>query len=173
MFIKVQKRLFFNTDFIANNVLDIDYDYLKDIGIEAVAFDIDGTLTRQGSNTIDNNFAINLIDLLNKASINKRFIATNSNRDMSNIISNLKGFTHINSKGTMPKPFKSYYINLQKAADVPANKIVMIGDRWLQDVWGSRKSGLKSVYVCLDPELVTNKDKIFLRHIWQPKLVKQ
>lgn len=45
------------------------------------------------------------------------------------------------------KPSKSGYLRAAQKLELPTNKIAMIGDQVLTDVWGANKVGMFSIYV--------------------------
>lgn len=159
-------------DYVASDVLDIDYNKLSQIGIKAIAFDVDGTLTVNGSNLISDDRANRLIFLLDKANIKPRFLASNSIRDLNSIAGSLKGFSVHQPHSHSGKPSKEFYVQLLKKANVSPNNMAMVGDRALQDIWAAKRMGLTTILVELNPKYCTLKDKIFLRHIWQKYLVR-
>lgn len=155
-------------DFVASDIFAIDYKLLYEHGIRAVAYDVDGTLTESGAVVIDKTKAKKLLKLLDQASIKKRIIASNAERDLSKISSMLDGFTIVQPHEHKPKPFKEFYNQVINKSGLTPDKIVMVGDRLIQDVVGAKRMGLKSVIVAIDPNHVNKLDRFILRHIWQP-----
>ena len=158
-------------DYVASSIFDIDYKLLYKQGIRGVAYDVDGTLTESGAVVIEKQKAVKLIKLLDEAGIKTRLIASNAERDLSKIVTTLDGFVAVQPHDHKPKPFKQFYRQVIAKADLPAEQIVMVGDRLIQDVVGAKRTGLKSVIVAIQPNHVTKQDKFMLRHIWQPKTV--
>lgn len=159
--------------FVASSVLDIDYLFLKSMGIKCVAFDIDGTLTKNGSDYIDIPFAKLVKKKLDKSGIKTRFLASNSKRSLHDIAKILGAFEIHQPSGFKGKPSRIYYDQLVQKTGYKPGEIVMIGDRLLQDTWGANKAGLVTVLVELQPSFSTLRDKFILRHLWQPKFVRR
>lgn len=158
-------------DYVASDVLDIDYKYLFDSGIRAIAYDVDDTLTQSGAIAIDAKRAKKLVKMLDNAGITKRMLASNAERDLSGLVGPLKGFEIIQPHNHKPKPFKDFYRQVIEKADLPAEQIVMVGDRLVQDVIGAKRLGLKSIIVAIDPGQTKQAEKYIFRHLWQPKSV--
>jgi HAD superfamily phosphatase (TIGR01668 family) len=170
-FSKTHKKGNHQPDYVASSVDDIDYDLLASKGIVCVAFDIDGTLTRNGSEKIELKLAASIAKKLDKAGIKKRYIASNSHRSLNKIAKSLGAFEIHQPSGLKGKPSKAYYDELIEKSNCKPEQIAMIGDRLLQDIWGAKKSGLNTVLVALHPSYSTFRDKIILRQWWQPKFV--
>lgn len=172
-FVKVRRPTSWQPNYVTDRVRSIDFKALKQSGIRCVAFDVDCTITVNGSEDIDEMSATELKKLIDAAGIQKRFLASNSARSLSAIAKKLGGF-EIHRPGLgKGKPSKHFYENLAKKADCEPDEIVMIGDRGLQDIWGARRSGMKAILVAIDPSHATFRDRIILRHIWQPILVRR
>lgn len=160
-------------DYVTSGVADIDYAFLKNNGIECVAFDIDGTLTRNGSESIGIELAKTIKKQLDKAGINKRFIASNSHRSLHAIAEALGAFEIHQPSGVKGKPSKVYYKELVDKSGFNTKQLVMIGDRVVQDIWGAKKAGLATVLVELNPDFATFRDKSIARPWWQPHFVRR
>jgi HAD superfamily phosphatase (TIGR01668 family) len=170
-FKKLEKGSPWQPNYVASSVLEINFKELKKSGVKCVAFDIDGTLTKNGSNEIDKDLAEELNNLLDKAGIKKRYIASNSKRSLKKIATSLGSIEIHQPKNTKGKPSREYFEHLIKKSGCKPNEVAMIGDRILQDVWGANKSGLTTVLVALNPSYSTFRDKILLRHLWNPGFV--
>jgi hypothetical protein len=137
--------MFYLPDYTARNIGDIDYSYLKSRGIEVCFFDLDHTMVQSGSVKIDSS----VISMLRDVDI-KIYIATN--RSYSPALDKMA--KQINASGVMYsknrsmfKPRKVYYNELIKTADLPAEKIIMIGDRIIQDIIGANLADVNSLLV--------------------------
>ncbi len=170
-FVKANKIGIWHPDFVASDVLDIDYSFLAKNGTKAIAFDVDGTLTVNNSHQIDTKRAQKLNNLLDKAGIKKRYLASNSIRNLDEIIQKLPGFEAHQPHKHSGKPSRNFYRQLIKRTGVKPAEITMIGDRALQDTWAAQRMGLNTVLVELNPDFCNLKDKIILRHIWQKYFV--
>lgn len=172
-FTKAKKRGVFHPQYVASDVLAIDYEYLAKQGISVIAFDVDGTLTVNGSSHIDIVRAAKLTRLLDSAGIQKRYLASNSIRNLDDIAKALPGFIAHQPHAHNGKPSKIFYQKLiNKSGEEPKN-IAMVGDRAIQDILGPKRMGIVTVLVELDPALCNFKDKVILRHLWQRHLVRR
>lgn len=171
-FTKANNFGMWHPDFVSSDVLDIDYKYLKKNGIDAIAFDVDGTLTVNGSHSIDLLRAKKLIEVLDKANLNTRFLASNSIRDLNEIANKLQGFKIHQPHTHSGKPSKEFYKQLLHKANTKPKNMAMVGDRAIQDIWAAKRIGLTTVLVELNPKYCTAKDKLLLRHLWQKYLVR-
>jgi HAD superfamily phosphatase (TIGR01668 family) len=159
-------------DYVASSVAEINFDTLQKLGVRCVAFDIDGTLTKNGSGSINTTLAKLVKDKLDKTGIKTRFLASNSKRSLDDIAEILGAFEIHQPSGVKGKPSRLYYDQLVQKSGYKSNEIAMIGDRLLQDTWGANKAGLVTVLVALNPEYATFRDKVIGRHWWQPIFVR-
>ena len=161
----------FGPDYFASSVLDINFKQLYDAGVRCIAFDVDGTITESASLYIDRKLAHELAILIQESGINNCILASNSTRKMDDILNELKGFKTVQPHSHKPKPTKEFYWHVIKSAGYSPNEIAMVGDRYLQDIWGAKRSGLKTVLVAMKPEHASNIDRLIFRHYWQKKSV--
>ncbi len=124
---------------------DIDFMHLHKEGIKACFFDIDHTILARDSGKIDSSVVESLIN-----SKIDYYIATN--RSLTDDVNNIA--KQIEAKGIMCsdgrkifKPRKVYYKKLIEMSGLKPNQIAMIGDRLVQDIWGSNRMGVTSVLV--------------------------
>jgi HAD superfamily phosphatase (TIGR01668 family) len=172
-FSKVSKSGSFKPDYVASSVSSIDFKLLKNRGIKCVAFDIDGTLTKNGSLMIDLELAKLIKTKLDLAGIKTRFLASNSKRKLNNIAKILGAFEIHQPEGYAGKPSKKYYESLLVKTGLNPDEVAMIGDRLLQDTWGANTAGLVTVLVALNPKYSTLRDKLIFRQWWQPIFVRR
>lgn len=158
-------------DYVASDVFAIDYKMLFDQGIRAVAYDVDGTIAETGAIELAIEKATEMSNLLDKAGIKKRMLASNAERDLGKILEALRGFDIVQPHEHKPKPFREFYSQVIEVAGMPPEQIMMVGDRLVQDVFGAKRMGLKATLIALNPEHVSSFERRLLRHIWQPKLV--
>lgn len=131
-------------DYIAESVTDIDFAYLKAQGIRAIYIDLDNTVVHHGTHEV--NPATTQALLAQPLEI---YIATN--RPKSRPLKNLKDDLHatgvVHPRGLLGKPFPRYYTASLKVRKLKPHQAVMIGDRYLQDIYGANSSGLKTIVV--------------------------
>ena len=131
-------------DYIVDSVSDIDFDWLKNCGIKAVLIDLDGTVVDHGTFTV----APQLSDHLKKQSIDI-YIATNrpKSRSLKDLRQSLNAKGVIHPVGIFIKPFLAYYKQAAKKHLLQPSEVAMIGDRYLQDVFGANQAGLTTILV--------------------------
>ena len=135
----------FRPDYIALSVGDIDFGYLQQSGIKACFIDLDGTVVSKGEFEVADTVK-NLLQAI-KLPI---YIATNrpKSRALKDLKLDLAASGVIHPHGLLhPKPSKSYYRNALKEHNLLPHEVVMIGDRYLQDIFGANRAGLYSLVV--------------------------
>ena len=134
----------FRPDYIVNSVTDIDFNYLAKHGVKAALIDLDGTVVNRGTYEVSAKLSQSLSSLPFKL-----YIATNrpKSRDLKDLRDQLHAAGVIHPIGLMGKPFPRYYA--QAAADhgLRPQEVVMIGDRYLQDIYGANLAGMRTVLV--------------------------
>lgn len=160
-------------DMSAPSVLDIDYAALYKKGIRCVAYDVDGTITKNGATTISAKNAKLLTQKLDAANINKRYLASNSIRSFTAMLKDLPGFKVVQPLEHKGKPSKEYYQQLIDKTGLQPHQIAFMGDRAIQDVWGPNRMGLMTIQIELNPNYAGKHDKLLGRHIWQRFLIRR
>lgn len=139
---KVEFR--FKPDFISSSIADVDFTYLKKLGITACFIDLDGTVVSRSTYDVDPEISRSL----QKSGLQVH-IATNRpvGRDLKNLKDDLHAKSVIHPKGISPKPSKQYYYYALRDTGLKASEVVMIGDRYFQDILGANRSGIYSLLV--------------------------
>lgn len=138
-----QKGYSFLPDYIVESVTDVDFDYLAKLGIKVCLFDLDHTILHHGTEIIEPQ----ILKHIHQSGM-KVYIATN--RVHSEVLDRIAhqldadGVVHA-ERGKFAKPSREYYKHAITVTGVEAGQIAMIGDRILQDIWGSRRMGLTSI----------------------------
>ena len=141
--IKRPKRSF-RPDFIAPSVADIDFKVLESRGIKACFIDLDGTVVARGTFEVDKKIAKQL-----KASGLPIYIATNRprGRKLNNLEIDLSANGVVHPTKIFAKPTKRYYKHGLTAHGLKPYEVVMIGDRYIQDMFGANRAGLYTLLV--------------------------
>jgi len=160
----------FRPDFIADTVLTIDYKLLAKKGIKAIAFDVDGTLIEHGAMDIDSLYAQEIVEAISSAGIHTIILASNTKRSLDVIGRKLGVKGIVTLKEGIKKPSKKFYGKILTHAELNPENIAMVGDRPLQDIWGSNKSGIYSIAIKAN-KFNSKIETIFGRNYWQPKIV--
>lgn len=138
------KRAFFKPEYLAESVIDIDFDALFKKGIKAAFIDLDGTVVIRGTFNVSSKITTKL-----KLQPLDIYIATNrpKSRDLKNLKETLHAKGVIHPKGLVGKPFAQYYKNGLAEVKLAPNETIMIGDRYIQDIIGANLAGLHTLVV--------------------------
>ncbi len=123
----------------AKDIYSVNYNKLKQKGINILLFDFDNTLIERGNYEIDNK-AVVLINKLKKKF--KIYVVTNSihKKKLKKVCNKLK-VTYI---GGSRKPFKKGFKKLKLSNP---KEVAMIGDQLLTDVLGGNKMNYYTVLI--------------------------
>ena len=134
----------FHPDYIANTVYNIDFNYLQERGIKAVLIDLDGTVVSRESFDVDKR----ITNYLKKQSV-EIYIATNrpKSRDLKDLKKLLNARGVIHPVGVFMKPFPRYFKHAASTHQFKASEVAMIGDRYLQDIFGANLAGFTTILV--------------------------
>ena len=142
--INKSKKSKFHPDFIAESVNEINFDYLVRIGIKAVFIDLDGTVVVRKKHDV----SLEIIKVLQNLDLDI-YIASNrsKNKIATSLFDKLNAKNVITPKSIWFKPSKKYYQNALKKFNLKPQEVVMIGDRYIQDIYGANNAGLSTVLV--------------------------
>jgi HAD superfamily phosphatase (TIGR01668 family) len=145
-------------DFIAPVITDIDFGFLRDLGIKACLVDLDGTSVHRDTYDVDPPIAAAL-----KRSTLDIYIATNRpiSRDLRTLKNDLHASGVIHPKGLRGKPTKQYYQQALHTLGLEPTQVVMVGDRYIQDILGANRAGIYSLLVYKLGESKGMFDKLF------------
>lgn len=134
----------FTPDFIASNVQSIDFVTLKKLGIKACFIDLDNTVVEHAAYEVSSDIK----KALSKSGLDI-YIATNrpKSRDLKDLKESLGATGVIHPHGLAGKPLKKYFINGLRDIGLNRHETIMIGDRYLQDIYGSNRAGMYSLLV--------------------------
>lgn len=131
-------------DFMAEKIDDIDFSYLMSLGITTCFIDLDGTVVERGTFEVSDSTKEKL-----KHSGMRIIIATNRPKSCSlkNLKADMSATAVVHPVGAYSKPLRKYYLRALKTLQLEATETVMIGDRYLQDIWDANRAGLWSLLV--------------------------
>ncbi len=131
-------------EYIAENILDVDFNLLEKRGIKAALIDLDGTVVERGRYDVSAEITITL-----KAQPLKIYIATNrpKSRDLKDLKERLHANGVLHPRGIIGKPFKAYYKQAVAMVGLKPGEAIMIGDRYIQDIVGANQAGLHTLAV--------------------------
>ncbi|MBC7708212.1 HAD-IA family hydrolase [Polaromonas sp.] len=147
-------------DFIAPTVASIEFKFLAAHGIKACFIDLDGTSVSKATHTV----SPEIKQALKQADL-PIYIATNrpQNQELKNLQQDLSAAGVIHPAGIYAKPTKRYYASALAVHNLEAHEVVMIGDRYLQDVFGANRAGLYSLVVYKNGETIGLLDQLLSR----------
>ncbi|MBR3363125.1 MAG: YqeG family HAD IIIA-type phosphatase [Bacilli bacterium] len=129
-------------DMYAKNFYEIDIDYLKEIGINALIIDIDGTILK-----VDDTFVPNKLKqrfkILKENKI-KLCLLSNNNEDRVKPVAKILEASYLSNAR---KPKKEAFDNALKILNSKKENIAMIGDQMISDIKGASEYGIYSVLV--------------------------
>lgn len=147
---KSTKKLHHLPDFSVDNVLDIDFEQLRDLGIKHVLFDLDLTIRKTHAKEIEAEIITYLVELHHRGTIKSLNLATNNVHNMARFSQPLGAqvFQPFTKKGKLVrKPHKAYFEKIISALDADPSEIVMIGDKASVDVLGGNRVGMWTILV--------------------------
>ncbi len=122
-------------------ISDISLDYLiNDKKIKGIIFDFDGTLS------IKRQISEGTIDFIKKAKSKNLKIAILSNNIYLNpiLVNQLEIKT---TKKFAFKPLKKPFLDLANSMNLPPEKIAVIGNNRISDIYGANKANMYSIYI--------------------------
>jgi hypothetical protein len=134
----------FRPDYITDSVADINFDALKKQGITTCLIDLDGTVVARGTYEVSETIK----RALRKAPL-KIYIATNrpKSRELKTLREDLSANGVVHPKGIYGKPSKRYFANALKELGIQSSEAVMVGDRFIQDIFGANRAGISTILV--------------------------
>ena len=138
-------------DIVADELIEISLDQLKQRNIRCLLVDIDNTLA-----AIDqSNIKQKNIDWLANASKHMRIILISNNHGQRiKAIEKMLGYP---TYSFALKPFSRVYFKIKKQYQYKAHEVAVIGDQWLTDILGGKLHRFMTIYV----EPISKKDTIF------------
>lgn len=132
---------FLYPDFYYKSVNEIPFAKLKEMGIKALIFDIDNTLTMHGERgNIEN---INFFDFLKKEGF-KCLVMSNNKKER---VEEFATYVDVSYIYDAKKPLKKSYLKALDILKVHKKEVIFIGDQLFTDVLGANLFGIKSILV--------------------------
>lgn len=136
------------------DIYTIDYDNLKKIGIKNIIFDVDNTLIPYTENIVRKEN----IELISK--LKKDFNIIIASNSMSNRVLKIVNDLGVRGYYSSMKPLKKTYKKIAK--EYKKNECVFIGDQFMTDVLGAKRSDFKIILV----DRILNIEPIYTK-IWR------
>lgn len=141
---KIARRHWWQPNYIATSLQDIDTSELHARHITHLALDVDETLVPHGQNNLaaqDRDFLLGV----QRTGI-QLYLASNTRRDITTIARAIDALV-IPTTRTSFKPLASYYQRIVRTAHARPEHIAMVGDRIGNDIWGPGRAGFVTVFV--------------------------
>ena len=122
-------------------ISDISIDYLRnDLDIKGLIFDFDGTLR------INKEISEETLEFLKKAKAQGFKISVLSNNPhVSSTI--LKSLNITTTQKFACKPLRKPFLSMAKRMKLDSDRIAVIGNNRLFDIWGANRAGMYSIYI--------------------------
>ncbi len=147
-------------DYNVESLFDIDFEEIKNNGINAILFDLDSTLMPSKSGE----YPQNVVDLLKY--LNQNFIiAVISNNKHREYISKVQSQSNFNVIGNANKPSPKIMKEFLKSVNIKPEQTVVIGDRPLTDILAGKLLGAKTILVDSITKDKENKLTRFVRKL--------
>jgi HAD superfamily phosphatase (TIGR01668 family) len=135
----------FVPNFVADSVLDIDFESIRKHGVKYVAFDADSTLVGYRKKLLDEETRKYLHKKLKI--FNGVCIASNRvTNDLDKIADDINASV-IRASLTKRKPSFRFFERVINHFDARPGEIAMIGDKLIADIYGGNKAGLVTIWV--------------------------
>lgn len=131
----------FPNDYI-NSVYDIDFGALYSQGYRAVLFDVDNTLVEH--NAPANDRAVRFFEELNAIGFVACLVSNNKEPRVKEFCQAVKYCKYVFKAG---KPLPRGYNEAMALLGTNVDNTLFVGDQILTDVWGARRSGVRTIMV--------------------------
>lgn len=131
----------FYPDECADSAYHIDYKRLYDLGYRGVLFDIDNTLVEHGADANDK--AVKLLGDLRTMGFNVCLISNNKEERVKRFNKDINVLYIYDAK----KPMTKNYLKAMKLIGTNKSNTVFVGDQLFTDVYGAKRTGIKSFFV--------------------------
>ncbi len=139
------KTPLFVPNYVADSVLDIDFKEIKRLGVKYIAFDADSTLVGYRKKKLDSKTKKFL--RLELAKFDGACIASNRvTNDLDDIAEDINAEV-IRATMMIRKPSVKFFDRVISYFDTKPEKIAMVGDKLIADIYGGNKSGLVTIWV--------------------------
>lgn len=145
-----QKRSLYVPDFTADSVTDVDFKALKKLGIKHLLIDLDLTLRKKMTRTLEPATITFLTRMMKNHGFESLNIASNNMLDLSGYASSIRAKVfqpYWRKWWIVRKPNKLFFDRILKTLNAKPAECVMIGDKLHGDIYGGNVSGLTTVLV--------------------------
>jgi HAD superfamily phosphatase (TIGR01668 family) len=149
--------MFLKPSYIFTDITQLTSELLQQIGVEGLIFDLDNTLLPPNAQHLQHYVAKWLQGI---AEAGFPYLIVSNNHD-KNYLKNAEQMLNVPVLGPAKKPSRKYIFQALEWLKLPAEKVAVIGDRPLTDLWGGQRAGCKTILV--DP--LMRADENGIKHI--------
>ncbi len=142
------------------DITTLDIDLLCNDGIKGLIIDLDSTLMESGKGKVTAETEAWLEQARPRV---KMIVLTNNKR--KDYITNAGTVLNMQVIGYAAKPWRPGFQQALTALGLPPEEVAVIGDRPLTDIWGGRRSNMRTVLVRPLSSIVEPSWKTFLRQL--------
>jgi len=129
-------------DFCFRRIVNIQLDWLADLGIRGLLLDIDNAITRWEEKTVGHAELV-WLNTVRNAGVRCRYLSNGLSRKRASV-ERQTGIPQVG--GLVVKPFTAAFRRSLRDLELPANQVLMIGDIVVTDIWPANMVG---IWTCL------------------------
>ncbi len=137
-------------DFIADSILEVNFERLAKLGVTHIMLDLDQTIRHRHSLAIEEEIVEYLDTARKDYGFKEIYIVTNNRRDIQSFGNHIQAkiFQPYKHRGkTVRKPNRRFFENILARGNINPSRAVMIGDKLRFDIAGAKKVGIYTVFV--------------------------
>jgi uncharacterized protein len=143
--------MFLKPDYIFSDITQLTHEHLKAIGVKGIIFDLDNTIVPPHS-AILQGYVAKWLESVKAEGVPFIIVTNNHDHDYMKQNELLLGVPVL---GPAKKPSRRMIREALEWLKLPAEEVVLIGDRPLTDIWGGQRAGCKTILV--DPLMRANE----------------
>lgn len=129
-------------DLWLNSAYEVDYEGLYEEGIRGLIYDIDNTLVPHGAHADER--AVRLFERIHGTGLKAVLLSNNKEPRVSSFKQEVKYCEYIYKAG---KPKRGGYLKAMEMMGTGRSDTVFIGDQLFTDIWGAKRSGIRTILV--------------------------
>jgi HAD superfamily phosphatase (TIGR01668 family) len=129
-------------DYCFRRIVDIQLDWLRERKVKGLLLDIDNAVTRWEEKTVGRE-ELAWLDMVRQAGLRCRFLSNGLSRKRASV-EQQTGIPQVG--GLVVKPFTAAFRRSLRDLELPAQRVLMIGDIVVTDIW---PANLVGIWTCL------------------------
>lgn len=146
--------MFLKPSYIFTDITQLTVEQLREIGVEGLIFDLDNTLLPPHAPHLQDYVADWLKGI---AEAGFPYVIVSNNHD-KNYLKQAEHLLNVPVLGPAKKPSRKSIFKALEWLKLPSEKVAVIGDRPLTDLWGGQRAGCKTILV--DPLMRADENGI-------------